>query len=410
MHTISGKYMHFITQNIPFYSSYSNWEEIPIINKNIIRENYDKFVSLNINKQKRNEIINILNDNRLVCKNSYNELYNLDDLVFEETTGTSGYPLRVVKSVGERFELGKNLWKRRKIIDNLIDDRHFVLFNHTSLKMCNLDVYNYQEEHIFKIYDYIVERKARWLHTSIVPLLKHIEILKTNKKKYNFSYLKIIELTGNFVTEKQKKIVEEFFDAKVVNFYGSIEAWAIAYPCLDKHMHICDETVYLELVDENNHVIKENNKKGHIVITTLKNRVMPLIRYNIGDIGMYKGKTIGCGNEAQVLELEEGRQINYIKGLAEKKLGTKQFGNVLTYLKKSKDISGLRYIQFVQTGLNDFVIYLNYFDNVEDVLQEMSMIIFERLEKKVELKIVYLNQTDIEKKKYEKPNLFICKC
>ena len=404
--------LYYIKRNVPFYFKYMNeeWQDLPIINKMLIRDRYSDFVNVCIEQNKREQIISILNDKSIVGTSSHNELCMLDDLIFEETTGTSGQPFRVVKSIPERIRMGKILWEYRKNIDPEIDSSHYYLFNHTSLGKENPNVYNYNKQHILDIYRNVIDKKARWIHTSVVPLLKHIEILESTKMQYNFSNLRFIELTGNFVTEEQIGIIEDFFQAKVLNFYGCIETWGIAYPCINDFLQICKDNVYVELIDDEGHVIESIGKIGRVVVTTLCNKIMPLIRYDTGDFAKYKEINGGKYEPHTIIELQEGREINYIKGIKEKKLGTKQFGNILTYVKREKNLSELEYIQFVQVEENKFVVYMNNWDEQGEVAEVIKRITCERLEKRVELKFIYLTEKEIEERKYEKPNLFLCKC
>ena len=99
--------LYYIKRNVPFYFKYMNeeWQDLPIINKMLIRDRYSDFVNVCIEQNKREQIISILNDKSIVGTSSHNELCMLDDLIFEETTGTSGQPFRVVKSIPERIRM-----------------------------------------------------------------------------------------------------------------------------------------------------------------------------------------------------------------------------------------------------------------------------------------------------------------
>lgn len=407
---LRDKQLEYITEHIPYYFKFekAKWNELPIVSKLQIRERYQDFIDVRMEKSKREQTLQALNDRALVGKTSYNDICRIDDLIIEETTGTSGQPFRVVKTMAERCKMGKILWEYRKKIDPQVNINNFYLFNHTSIGKVNPNAYNYEINHILEIYNDVLEKKASWIHTSVVPLMKHIEILKTSNTKFEFPDIKYIELTGNFVTEEEVAVIENFFQAKVISFYGCIEAWAIAYPNYDDNLHICKDNVLVEIINDEGKIIESFDEVGHIVITTLCNRVMPLIRYDTGDIGKYVNFS-GDSESKDIIELQEGREINYIKGLKEKKLGTKQFGNILTYVRKEKDLSDLRYIQFIQTKENEFEVYMNKLIDQEEVSRIITEITCQRLGKKVNLRYIYMTEDDINRRKYEKPQLFICK-
>src|SRR5207249_5185438 len=51
---------------------------------------------------------------------------------------------------------------------------------------------------------------------------------------------------------------------------------------------------------------------GSIVVTDLSNFAMPLIRYQIGDVGKLSGRACPCGRGLPLLESIEGREADYV--------------------------------------------------------------------------------------------------
>lgn len=397
-----------VTKNVPFYFDYTNssFDNIPIVKKEYIRNNYSIFLSSKIDSIFREEILSILQDKSIFCIKSHNELAVLDNVIFEETTGTSGIPFRVVKTKAERTQIGLYLWKLRKKVDKYVNFQNYYLFNHTGLNEQNPDVYNYDEKHICNIYENVLQRESRWIHTSIAPLKKHMEILKENNK-LEFPNLKYIELTGNYLHADEVKRVEDFFQVRVLNLYGSMEVWQMAYSKYGDKLRICDENIFLEIIDDKGAFITNTNEVGNIVVTCLHLKLMPLIRYNTGDRGAYAYDV----NEGVIyIELEEEREINLMKGFSEKKIGSKQFGNVLSIVKRKYNLEDIKYIQFVQVEIDTILIYVNYILGLNEVLEEIFRITEERLEKKFKFKVSLLSEEEIAQRKYEKNNLFICKC
>lgn len=67
--------------------------------------------------------------------------------------------------------------------------------------------------------------------------------------------------------------------------YGEI-GWAC--PSGDLGVHHCfDDTTILEIIDDEGQVINEVGVEGRIVVTNLKRRLMPVIRYPVGDQGIW---------------------------------------------------------------------------------------------------------------------------
>jgi len=71
--------------------------------------------------------------------------------------------------------------------------------------------------------------------------------------------------------------------------------------------HISSEYGLVELLDENNNPVKENNKVGRIVATGFHNYVMPFIRYETGDYGVYCDENCPCGRGLPLIKKIMGR-------------------------------------------------------------------------------------------------------
>lgn len=407
--------INYILNNIPYYQCYSekkilSLEELPVVNKLLIRDHYADFISDELGNMKTT-LVSILEKPIIKYGESYNEIYSFDRFIIEETTGTSGTPFRCVKTLQERTKIALEMWKQRKLLDNRININNFFQFNHTGINMLNPQAYNYNNEHIFKLYKTIEENQIRWIHSSPFPLIKHIEIIKENNFKFNFENLKYIECTGNHYSDEIKRCIEDFFDVKLVNQYGSIETWEIATSCNENLLHINENITEVELLDETGNVITENDIYGKVVVTTLINKVFPFIRYDTGDYAIYRKKTCQCGNEGRVLQLLEGREVNVIKGLPEKIFGNILFHKIVQRIvHEIPEAQRINYIQIFQIDLNVFCININDFAGVEKVIDRFKNLTQERLSNRYEFMIRFMSQHEINSKRFEKPNLFLCKC
>lgn len=399
----------YITNNVPFYFQFNKYNinlyDLPIIEKRNIRECYEKFLSLEFQSDIF-KIINILNGNYKKMGNSYNEVYEYKDYIFEETTGTTGIPFRVVKTKKERIQTGYAMWKTRRCIDNYVAPHNFHGFNHIKLSELDWHPYNYDLEHIIQMYSYIERNKFRWIHISPTPLLKHIELLKNIKKEFNFNNLKYIECAGNFISQKQKALIESFFQVEIINQYGSVETWPVAQSVNKYNLFkTISEVAIIELVDDDNKLITDYNKIGNIVITTLNAKLLPFIRYRNGDLGKY------VWHENNIyIELQKGRENNIIGGLSQKVWGNIFFHKVVqAALHKANMPQQLRYIQIQQLSDNEFSIEMNYFKECNKVVELIQRIAKYEGKEEWFFSSHYLLEDEMELKKFEKPNLFIRK-
>ncbi|QWX83332.1 phenylacetate--CoA ligase family protein [Cellulophaga sp. HaHaR_3_176] len=150
---------------------------------------------------------------------------------------------------------------------------------------------------------------------------------------------KMVWVTSAPLFEEQREIMQKAFGAPVCDQYGNTEIMLIAAECpKQKGLHIMQDTVHIEFVDENNQPVPPNTT-GRILLTDLTNYAFPLIRYDIGDEGKYMNQICDCGKKLPLMENVRGRQAHNIKtpsGLAIK--GEHLMAMFNGYIKPFKEI------------------------------------------------------------------------
>jgi phenylacetate-CoA ligase len=135
--------------------------------------------------------------------------------------------------------------------------------------------------------------------------------LKEASLKPNYPLSSIIS-SAETLTDAMRAEVEECFAVPVYDRYGSREVGAIASECdhhSGLHLHMLDH--YVEVVDfETGKRIWD--KPGRILVTLLTNYIMPLIRYDIGDVGILTEEFCPCGRAALLLKRVLGRSSDFI--------------------------------------------------------------------------------------------------
>lgn len=102
--------------------------------------------------------------------------------------------------------------------------------------------------------------------------------------------LKVCVVTSEMLFEEDKVLLEKQFGVPIVNEYGASELDLIAFQNLDSEWQVNSETLFVEILDDNN-IVLPYGKEGRIVITSLFNKAHPFIRYDIGDIGILDEKS-----------------------------------------------------------------------------------------------------------------------
>lgn len=93
-----------------------------------------------------------------------------------------------------------------------------------------------------------------------------------------FPSVKFILCSYEFVSVVHRKILQRVFGVPALNFYGSTETGHLLMENERGEMKASLENIFYEVVNPDKHGV------GDLVVTTLTNAVMPLVRYRIGDL------------------------------------------------------------------------------------------------------------------------------
>lgn len=111
-------------------------------------------------------------------------------------------------------------------------------------------------------------------------------------------------LTGEYASPANRnRISKAFPSAEVHAFYGCTEGGAVAFECKYNHLHVNEDLVLLEPLNENNEPIGFEQRSAKIALTNLSNKVQPIIRYVVDDRTVFH-KDCPCGNRSPWFEIE----------------------------------------------------------------------------------------------------------
>lgn len=113
-------------------------------------------------------------------------------------------------------------------------------------------------------------------------------------------------LAAEKIQPEQKQVVAEAFGARVVEEYGSAECGVMAFECEHGRLHTSDESVVLEVADAG------ADGTGELLVTSLTNYSMPLIRYRLGDVAALSDETCPCGRSLGIMRHVVGRTTDFL--------------------------------------------------------------------------------------------------
>lgn len=128
--------------------------------------------------------------------------------------------------------------------------------------------------------------------------------------------LKRCVTTSEMCDDHDRQTMQVAFGVPVVNEYGAAELDLIAFEDEDFDWILNEETLFIEIVDDNDNALP-NGKEGRIIVTSLYNKAMPFIRYELGDIGVIAPERKGVyrilqqltGRTNDIATLPSGRKI-----------------------------------------------------------------------------------------------------
>jgi phenylacetate-CoA ligase len=124
--------------------------------------------------------------------------------------------------------------------------------------------------------------------------------------------LKLIATVAEVLPEELRDLVRQIPGCRLVDMYGTIETGLIAGQCpLCDAYHPADRHLILELVTEDGRR-PEPGEMGRVIVTTLFNRAMPLIRYETGDYAELAPAN-GCPRSSLAIRRIVGRERNLFK-------------------------------------------------------------------------------------------------
>ena len=119
--------------------------------------------------------------------------------------------------------------------------------------------------------------------------------------------------SSEVLTPAARARIERAFGGRIYDIYGSTEFKEVAWQCRAGLYHLNAENVYIES--------QEPGSCGAVVLSSLCNDAMPLLRYDIGDRAVFGSNSCSCGRaslhliefsgrEGEMIALTAGRRVS----------------------------------------------------------------------------------------------------
>jgi len=346
------KLIKYANQNISYYKGvtkkynlqfsedtiFDDIKKIPILTKDIIRNNFDKLYKFRDNTYYLNTSGGSTGEPAVFYQDcNYFAWNTAAKIFFDEWAGRKiGEPMvklwastQDVSKVGQGFK--KYLRQQLSGITTL-----------SAYRMSERDIYNYVQ---------IINNIRPCL---IFAYTSSIDELARSIQEHHLSIYspKAIMTSAGVLYPEVRTRIERAFQAPVFNRYGSREVGDIACNCeKNQELHIIPTIHYIEILDNQGKEVK-TGERGEIVVTILTNYTMPLIRYKIEDRGVFSEMECSCGRGFPLLKKVEGR----IRSMFRNKQGNVIDGGVFIRLFFFRD--NIKQYQVIQESLEHITINL----------------------------------------------------
>lgn len=335
--------------------------ELPPVDKRTICRDYARFLSRRVIAESSDHdlVLNALS-NQSNCENeSPLALACGETLFFEKTSGSTGNPLKMLKSMRERLSAGRSVWKLRRHLDAAVTPANMFPFEHAPLYFeFPYDTGDYSPDNVRKILGEIGRRGYIWLHGHPQGLEWWAEIIFDDPAMRDLVRFNYIESNGSKLFDRSRETIERAFACPVIDNYNCREVWTVAYECHNQRLHLNDELIIAEILDDGR-PIDEPGVTGSLFITSLYCFTMPFIRYSLGDRVQYATPACDCGEPSPVIEIVPGRPSERVFGQDEL-FGSDVFSKVTRFLYGAFDFQYTQ-VRVLQTQPTRFAVYVSDF-------------------------------------------------
>jgi phenylacetate-CoA ligase len=339
------KLIKHATTTTEFYKKYDtlgyDLSKFPVINKNIIKENQESFLS---SKYKDKKLIQMSTSGSTGTPFvSYQNIekkrrVNAETIFFN---GKAGY------RVGRRFIFLRSLTDKT--------DDSFLRQWIQNKKL--IDIKHLDKKDIEILLDKIRQANSN-KGAVMLAYASTYDAFRDYFKKYGTEKVRDIKLNGlisssEILYDETREVVSKAFGCKCFSRYANMENGMLGQddPSHPNTFILNEANYFIEILKENDEPAEEG-ELGRIVVTDLYNYAMPMIRYDTGDVGSLKYMEIN-GVKKKVITNFTGRKIDMVYDVGGRCLSPHKVSVTFWSFPEFKQF------QFIQKGKTDYLVKIN---------------------------------------------------
>ncbi|MFS0516514.1 phenylacetate--CoA ligase family protein [Nostoc sp. UIC 10607] len=350
-------------QTTDFYKNYDasgQLEDFPVVDKNIIRESFERFEST-VFKGKKLKVM--------------------------ETSGSTGTPFRVVQNSSKRQRVLAELIYFNSLVGYSIGIRHaffrtiefnsrkssvkLFMQNEVEFDVRIQDVTSFEQQRLTLLKDKRVEILIGY-SSVIYDLARHI--ISQGNSPEDFGVKGVLCLAEPLYPN-MRDTIRKALDCQILSRYSNQECGVLAYECPTcGRFHLNTANYFFEILALDRDEPISPGTPGRIVVTDLYNYALPMIRYDTGDIGSIVPND--CSKFATpILNSLEGRRLDSVYDTAGRRLVSFIFDDMFEALSR---LGMLKQFQFIQEDKTHYRLRLcvnETFSEEESVIEKLKQIL-----------------------------------
>lgn len=353
------KQMKYIKENSEYFKdikvdSIEDFKELPLMNKKVMMENFNKLNCVGIDRDKALEIA--INGEK---SRKFDE--KLNNISVGLSSGTSGARGLFIISDEERelwaggvlakFLPKGNILGHRIAFFLRADNNLYETIDSKAIKFRYFDIMKDINENMNTLNEY--QPTIIVAPPSVLLLLAEAQ----ENKRINVKPIKIISV-AEVLTSEDENYFKKVFNLKIIHQAYQCTEGFLGYVCECGNFHINEDVIYVE---------KEYIDKDRFIpiITDFLRKSQPIIRYRLNDVLVEDKKECPCGSPTMVIKKIEGREddIFIFKALNGEKI--KVFPDFIS--RCVIYAQGIKNYKVVQEDEDNIIVYL---DNMNEKIKE----------------------------------------
>lgn len=138
-----------------------------------------------------------------------------------------------------------------------------------------------------------------------------LRVLDDADRKALGASLRMVMTDSELLTDEMAALLSEGFGVPIYDEYSAYEVLTVSTQCRHGSMHVDEDRVWMEVLDPDGQPVRDG-EEGLVTITHFRERAMPLLRYQLGDVARLVPGRCPCGSSFRRMALTQGRVNDFI--------------------------------------------------------------------------------------------------